>query len=170
MSLDFTDDQSTLVQVMAWCHQATSHYLSQCWLRSLSPYGITRPQWVDSEKCWVGWHRKLTVIWIPTFSLVGATEIVIKKQSVAISNAKVGIMTILRFQRNHFNTVLTTQQPNMLCQHTEAWWWYITVTTLAQVTAGYLAAPIHYLKQCWLIISSVHSPSFEGNFTSTLNH
>ena len=30
MSLDFTGDQSTLVQVMAWCHQATSHYLSQC--------------------------------------------------------------------------------------------------------------------------------------------
>ena len=23
---------STLVQVMAWCHQATSHYLNQCWL------------------------------------------------------------------------------------------------------------------------------------------
>ena len=44
MSLDVTDDQSTLVQVMAWCLQATSHYLSQCWPRSLSPYGITRPQ------------------------------------------------------------------------------------------------------------------------------
>ena len=44
MSLDFTDDQSTLVQVMAWCRQATSHYLSQCWPRSLSPYGVTRPQ------------------------------------------------------------------------------------------------------------------------------
>ena len=29
MSMDFTDDQSTLVQVMAWCRQATSHYLSQ---------------------------------------------------------------------------------------------------------------------------------------------
>ena len=28
MSLDFTDDQSTLVQVMAWCRQATSHYLN----------------------------------------------------------------------------------------------------------------------------------------------
>ena len=35
MSLDFTDDHSTLVQVMAWCRQATSHYLSQCWPRSL---------------------------------------------------------------------------------------------------------------------------------------
>ena len=48
MSLDFTDDQSTLDQVMAWCCQATSHYLSQCWPRSLSPYGVTRPQWVNS--------------------------------------------------------------------------------------------------------------------------
>ena len=35
MSLDFTNDQSTLVQVMAWCHQATSHYLSQCCPRSM---------------------------------------------------------------------------------------------------------------------------------------
>ena len=29
---------------MAWCRQATSHYLSQCWPRPLSPYGITRPE------------------------------------------------------------------------------------------------------------------------------
>ena len=46
MSLDFTDDQSTLVQVMAWCRQATTHYLSQCWPSSMSPYGVTRPQWL----------------------------------------------------------------------------------------------------------------------------
>ena len=50
MSLDFTDDQLTLVQVMAWCHQATSHYLSQCWPRSLLPYGTIRPLWVNSSK------------------------------------------------------------------------------------------------------------------------
>ena len=36
---------NTLVQVMAWCCQATSHYLSQCWPSSVSPYGVTRPQW-----------------------------------------------------------------------------------------------------------------------------
>ena len=47
MSLDLTDDKSPLVQVMAWCRQATSHYLSQWWPRYLLPYGITRPQWVD---------------------------------------------------------------------------------------------------------------------------
>ena len=27
MSMDLTDDKSTLVQVMAWCRQATSHYM-----------------------------------------------------------------------------------------------------------------------------------------------
>ena len=31
---------------MAWCRQATSHYLSQCRPRSLSPYGVTRLQLV----------------------------------------------------------------------------------------------------------------------------
>ena len=49
MPLDLTDDESTMVQVMAWCRQATSHYLNQCWPRSLSPYGVTRPQWVSSS-------------------------------------------------------------------------------------------------------------------------
>ena len=47
MPLDLTDDKSTLVQVLAWCRQATSHYLSQCWPRFMSPNGITRPQWVN---------------------------------------------------------------------------------------------------------------------------
>ena len=46
MPLDLTDDKSTLVQVMAWCHQATSYYLSQCWPRSTSPNGVITPQWV----------------------------------------------------------------------------------------------------------------------------
>ena len=39
--------KSTLVQVMAWCRQATSHYLNQCWPRSPTPCGVTRPQLVN---------------------------------------------------------------------------------------------------------------------------
>ena len=50
MPLDFTDDQSTLVQVMAWCLQVTSLYLSQCWTRSQLPYGVTRPQWLNEVR------------------------------------------------------------------------------------------------------------------------
>ena len=41
---------ATLVQVMAWCRQAPSHYLSQCWPRSMSSFGVTKPQWV---KMWL---------------------------------------------------------------------------------------------------------------------
>ena len=55
--LDFTDDKSTLVQVMAWCCQATSHYLSQCWPRSMSPNGVTRPQWVNSRSLILLWAQ-----------------------------------------------------------------------------------------------------------------
>ena len=50
LSQDLTDEKSTLVQVMAWCRQATSHYLSQCWPWSMSPYVVTRPQWVKRLK------------------------------------------------------------------------------------------------------------------------
>ena len=48
--------KSTLVQVMAWCRQATGHYLNQCCPKSVSPYGVSRPRWVkrcisqDKEK------------------------------------------------------------------------------------------------------------------------
>ena len=38
------DPMSTLVQVMAWCHQWTSYYLSHCWTISMSSYGIATSQ------------------------------------------------------------------------------------------------------------------------------
>ena len=66
MPQDLTDDKSTLIQVMAWCHQATSHYLSQCWPRSMSPNGVTRPQWVNSMtpgRC--GGNFNSMTLWYP---------------------------------------------------------------------------------------------------------
>ena len=46
MSLDPTDDKSTLVQVMVWCCQATNHYLNQCWPNSLLLY-IAPPEHIQ---------------------------------------------------------------------------------------------------------------------------
>ena len=60
MPQDLTD-KSTLVQVMAWCRQATSHYMSQWWPWSMSPYGITRPQWVDLIM--LSWHGNVLYHW-----------------------------------------------------------------------------------------------------------
>ena len=42
--LDLADHKSTLIRVMAWCRQASSHYLNQCWPRFTTPNGITEPQ------------------------------------------------------------------------------------------------------------------------------
>ena len=47
MPQDFID-KSALVQVIDWCQQAPSHYLSQSWPSSLWPYRITRLQWVNN--------------------------------------------------------------------------------------------------------------------------
>ena len=44
MLSNFTDDLSTLVQVMAWYCLAASHYLNQCWLSSMIPYGVSSHQ------------------------------------------------------------------------------------------------------------------------------
>ena len=31
---------------MTWCREATSHFLNQCWPSFMSPYDVTRDQWV----------------------------------------------------------------------------------------------------------------------------
>ena len=41
MPQDLSDDKSALIQVMAWCHQATSHYMEWYWWSSVMPYDIT---------------------------------------------------------------------------------------------------------------------------------
>ena len=48
MSEDLTRNKASLLQVMAWCLMAPGHYLNQCWPSSMTPYGITKPKWVDS--------------------------------------------------------------------------------------------------------------------------
>ena len=42
------DDKLTLIQIMACCHH-TSHYQSQSCSSSVSPYGVTRLQWVHFQ-------------------------------------------------------------------------------------------------------------------------
>ena len=41
MSQNTFDDKSTLVQAMAWCHEATSNYPSRCWPCSMSLSRVT---------------------------------------------------------------------------------------------------------------------------------
>ena len=52
MSQNLTADKLTLVEVMAWCHQAI---LGQYWQRSLLACGFTRPQWVNENDFLENW-------------------------------------------------------------------------------------------------------------------
>ena len=40
------DDQLTMVEVTAWCRQAASYYIIQCWPSSMTPCGDPRSRWV----------------------------------------------------------------------------------------------------------------------------
>ena len=48
---------------MAWCHQATSHYLSQCWPRSMSPNGNTTLQYVKGN------YSRVNVLELPRWEV-----------------------------------------------------------------------------------------------------
>ena len=92
LSLDLNDDKSTLVQVMVWCRLATSHCLNKCWPRPLSPYCVTRPQWVKNiwqNSKWNAWWKSCSICltWLSVHSFVSSlveTYIVIATVTIAI--------------------------------------------------------------------------------------
>ena len=47
MPQNLIDDKLALIQEMVRCRQAKSHYLRQCWLWPILPYGVARPLWVN---------------------------------------------------------------------------------------------------------------------------
>ena len=56
------DGKSTLVQVMACCHQATNHYLSHCWPRNLLPYDVTTMSQINLTPYDTWYYKYLRVI------------------------------------------------------------------------------------------------------------
>ena len=63
MAENLTNNLSKLVQVMAWCHQIASHYLINCWPRSLLPCGVTGPQWALHMGTWTKTVEFLHASW-----------------------------------------------------------------------------------------------------------
>ena len=57
---DLIYDKPEIVHVMIGAAQTTSIYLKQCWQSSMTPYGVTRPQWniqrndntITMVECW----------------------------------------------------------------------------------------------------------------------
>ena len=81
-------DKSTLAQIMAWCRQAPSHYLSQCWSKSISPYGVSLGRNVLTH-----WGR-VTHICVSKLTIIGSDNGLSpgRRQSIIWTNA--GILLI----------------------------------------------------------------------------
>ena len=60
MVQDTTDNKSTLVPVLAWCHWSPSHYLNQCWPSFMMPYGIIWSQCLKDD--WKSFYLSITYI------------------------------------------------------------------------------------------------------------
>ena len=61
MPWNLANEKSTLVPVRTWRCQATSHCVNQCWPRSMSPYHVTRPQWVTAWTEWWNFNQNIKV-------------------------------------------------------------------------------------------------------------
>ena len=97
---------------MAWCHQATSHYLSPSWPRSLSPYDITGPQWVNV--CITSTYTHLSNTLLQSLSPI-----------VTISS-NLNIISILLDQYQHwrmqyFSSTFSLAPKGWLSQHLTDW-------------------------------------------------
>ena len=180
---------------MAWCRQATSHYLSQCWPRSLSPYDVTRPQWVKRlSHTYAGY--KLYHHYVCKWPSIKHCQAICWHKA----DHKIRHDFFCSYDRlwKHFcwsddilqnelgpmfetNIELKDNSPMQFIysvifgsykhQRINSLWpsdairRYRTGPILVQIMACCLTAPSHYLNQCWLVISMVHKHSLEIDFT-----
>ena len=147
MPRDLIDDESALVQVMAWCRLATSHYLNQCGLISMTPHGITKPQWVNQLTILVlkleyfGWTRLLQWQLMPWL--------------LASPGHQQPWYWLYRIGQGHcppwgkISAAASTQRGKMIEMETHV---HICFgSALVQVMACCLTAPSHYFSLCWPI-------------------
>ena len=161
MSLDLTDDKSTLVQVMAWCRQVTSHYLSQCSPRSLSPNGVTRPQWVKmslQNGVHFGQVAKFKIItklfWLnQSLNLINADNVTIHPTSDGLNSLAPGkFVWNFRHVPVIFKQILVIDGWGNCCEIALLWMSLDFIddqSTLVKVMAWWRQATSHYLSQYW---------------------
>ena len=146
-------------------NEATSHYLNQCWPRSPTPYGVTKPQWVKIITDDVLAHvtRQWNSSKRPPHQGGLKCEVVLHRGR----NIKMIFRDhATKFQACAFLLRLFQSQKwfNSLCP-SDAMWRHRSGSTLAQVMAWCLMAPSHYLNQYWLIVSGVLWHWHYANFT-----
>ena len=151
MPQNLTDEKSTLVQVMAWCRQATSYYLSQCWPSSMSPNGVTRLQSVNTSTEFCRHSRALHSPKLPFLAPAGTPYVLLfwHVQLTCLLCRTAGLVRILAARWRHCQHPPGRDTGKLVWLIVTWQWMLIILLTLVQVMAWYQQATSHYLSQCW---------------------
>ena len=88
MPRSLIDVKSALVHIIAWCHQATSHCLGQCWPRYMSTYEVTRPKWGTKNKIY------LDFLSVQITEMVQVIQILFRGTQGPMYSTYINIMTV----------------------------------------------------------------------------
>ena len=137
MPINLIDGKSTLVEVMAWCRQATSHYLSLCWPRSQLPYGVIRPQWVNDTA-------------EPCYNMV-YHDVILQEHMAMIST---GNRRDYEFTKDTPCLALTAQPCSFFCEHSDRNGHLIKrfdpITTMKQSTRSVRILSVAHCESIWI--------------------
>ena len=134
MPQDLSENQSTLVRVMAWCRLATSHYLSQCWPRAMSTNGVTRPQLVND------YQGSYVFIYSSTIKRF-ITSILERRAFVNMRNSWQYLQLYKKGQYLQQDTCCRFTHCGLVTPYDVG---DLPLSTLVQVTAWCLTVPIYY--------------------------
>ena len=165
---------------MAWCHQASSHYLSQCWPRSLSHYDVTRPQRVKTtQRLRIPWHHK----WSYRNIALCRIRLIFVKNLIRLHKlhlctpwrfafcrgahnilAKLGYADALApyIARSPAGMILTYKINSLRC---------LSVKWVINNSDNIIACsmPSHFLNQCWLTVNWTVGNKIPWNFNQHSN-
>ena len=160
MSLEVTDDRSTLVRVMAWCRQATSHYQNQCWLRYLTyihtyiAYAwLYQVAHLTGSRCvWLWFYWFSFIFWLISIRALAMALLVSMLLSLSISAYLMGFSSLLIFVHSWMMCSWVSSASPQYLHLRVSWpflWFILTVIMLV------LALSIAWL--CFLVSLSMYS-------------
>ena len=127
---------------MAWWRQATSHYLSQYWPRSMSPYCTTRSQCVNSLRLSDAYMlKKLTIIGSDNGLSPG------RRQAIIWSNA--GILLIGPLRTNFSEILIEINTFSFKKMHSKLLSAKWRPSCLGLNVLTHYQEPNHYLNEYW---------------------
>ena len=126
------------------CRSAHSHYLNQCWHIVNGGKHMDKLRWIYFRYSNFSWTKESP-----------------------FENVVCKIMAAILFRLQRWNSITVVYFDNLVNSlwPSDAIWRQGSGSTLAQVMVCCLAAPSHYLNQCWLIISKTQWHSYNENCT-----